>query len=1477
MPDDAPPGSEDVTRDSGGQFADSSEDTLGFETVVPEIVGFKIIGLLGSGGMGQVFLAEEESLGRKVAIKIILESLPEQDQVVARFRREARSMAAIDHPNIVHLYSFGEVGGRPYFVMQYVEGQSLAERISKSGNVSVADSVRVVHQVNDALEAAWRQKIVHRDLKPANVLLDLQSNAHVADFGLARPVVADQGATVTQTGQLLGTPTYLAPEQARGGEIDFRVDIYSLGILFYEMLVGSPPFEATTPLGVVAQHLQDPLPPIRKRQSDIPAEIEKVIRWMASKDPRSRPGSHEELRQRLSRTIREDFSHRVSTGVYERRANHEVHTDRPSKTDFTPPAPLSREGLKETERRQATVFKAAIPSFPGLADAVEPETAAVVASEILNILTLGIERSGGTLIEVTPSKISAIFGFPVAFENSPREAVNAAIGIRNSLRVFRQEHDLPMDVHIRIGVSTGPVIASGTSQDGDVRYTIMGDAVEAAATLRDHAADEQILVSRLTRRNTTGDFRYGPEHTISSKKRHQSLRAIELQSDRQKVHRTPASSDRLLSSALVGRRHEFDRLELHILELLNGQGSIVNVVGPAGIGKSRLTAELRSLNSTKKLIFLEGRSVATGESLGFHPIIDLLKNWAQISEQDSNTDAVRKLHSAVTRVDPEGRDEIFPFVATLMGLRLTGSHAELVQGIEGENLRQLIVKSVRNLIVTASTVQPLVFILEDLHWADQTSIEFLESLYRVVIDHNILFINVFRPGFADTSERIADYLRDVFANVFEEIQVGPLESRDCELLVANMFGTEQLPGWLTRKIIDKADGNPFFVEEVGRSFIEEGAVVLDHGRVRVSDAIETVHVPETIQDVLMARVDRLDDETRSLIRVAAVIGRRFFDRVLRAVAGNIDQLGERLEFLQQLKMIRQLDTRDEIQYSFKHALTQEVVYDSILDAHRKRLHLKIAEAIEDLFSERLYEFYGTLAFHYCAAEEIEQAEDFLIKAGSEALKSAASREALNSYKHALDLYSERLGSEADAKKIAHLEKSIAVALYNHGQYAEAVKSARKVLPHFNIRSPSGDVDLMIRSLAGFASFIFTVHLPGLKFKRTPTSTDSEGIRLYYQCLAATVHHNPKRFLLESFILAKRLSRFDLNKVENGIAMFASSGNLLAWTGASFYLSKKVLSLLDERFDVPDIKTEISLAAARITHAFLAGDWDPPPYDEDLVQRALSVGEVFLTSNYVIFHGRLALERGQIELSQRIAEQLNEIGKQYDHHYPPALHVYLHSKILLKTRELDTTITECTEGERIAADATLDVMVLSLGSFKARVQAFTGDLEEADRTLRQVEEASKRRRLPRSYRGDILLSRCTIEVLRLKKAWQERDTKRISRIKKQTSLSCKKLLRNSKMVASHRVEAARLTGMYYLFSGNLRKAAHHWDVGLRTGSQLGADLDLARLYLEIGRWCVDPQIDIDQLNGTSGTSYIERARALFERMDINWDLAELADI
>ncbi|HEV8253874.1 MAG TPA: serine/threonine-protein kinase [Vicinamibacteria bacterium] len=269
-------------------------------SAAPAIPGYRVLRLLGEGGMGQVFLAEDEMLGRPVAVKTISPEVAGRGEVRARFLREARAMATVEHPRVVRVYSFGERESLAYFVMEYVEGEALAERLRRAP-LGVEESVRIAGEVAEALEAAWRRGIVHRDVKPGNILLDREGHVHVADFGLARPTpLAGDSAEITREGVFVGSPHYVAPEQARAEQTDFRSDIYSLGVVLYEMLAGRRPFEGKTPTEVVAKQLHMAPPSLREFAPAAPEAVTDLVARMTAKDPRDRPASYAEVLSGLS-------------------------------------------------------------------------------------------------------------------------------------------------------------------------------------------------------------------------------------------------------------------------------------------------------------------------------------------------------------------------------------------------------------------------------------------------------------------------------------------------------------------------------------------------------------------------------------------------------------------------------------------------------------------------------------------------------------------------------------------------------------------------------------------------------------------------------------------------------------------------------------------------------------------------------------------------------------------------------------------------------------------------------------------------------------------------------------------------------------------------------------------------------------------------------------------------------------------------
>ena len=419
-----------------------------------------------------------------------------------------------------------------------------------------------------------------------------------------------------------------------------------------------------------------------------------------------------------------------------------------------------------------------------------------------------------------------------------------------------------------------------------------------------------------------------------------------------------------VSSEMVGRDQELAMLESQIIKAVNGQGSVVNVLGEPGIGKSRLLAELRQLEVIKRARFLEGRSISIGKNLSFHPIIDLFKQWAKIMEDDTSTEASNKLEAAVRSVCSDEVCEVFPFVATMMGIRLSDKYSQRMKGLEGEAIEKLILKNVRELLIRLTKLIPIVIVMEDLHWADTTSLELLKSLFRIAQTHRVVFINIFRPGYWQEDDREIETLSQWLPEIeFAEIAIKPLDKQMRETFINSTVQVKGLGYAVKQQIVDRAGGNPFFIEEIVRSFIDEGAIVRTNGIFEVTKKIDHIQIPSTIIDVLMTRIDLLEERTRELIKVASVIGRSFFDRILKDVATTIEGVDERLAFLKDAQFIRDHIRMEELEYVFKHALVQEAAYESTLIQQRKRLHRKVAQSIEKIFQERLQEFYGMLAFH----------------------------------------------------------------------------------------------------------------------------------------------------------------------------------------------------------------------------------------------------------------------------------------------------------------------------------------------------------------------------------------------------------------------------------------------------------------------------------------------------------------------------------
>ncbi|HVF99483.1 MAG TPA: AAA family ATPase, partial [Chloroflexia bacterium] len=471
-----------------------------------------------------------------------------------------------------------------------------------------------------------------------------------------------------------------------------------------------------------------------------------------------------------------------------------------------------------------------------------------------------------------------------------------------------------------------------------------------------------------------------------------------------------------LNSPLVGRDRELQTLRARMDDLITGQGQIVSVVGEAGLGKSRLISELRkalvaegvmveagrepeSLPSIPCIQWCEGRSLSYETTTPYAPFVDMFNSCFGLHADDSTEGKLEKVRASVGRVMPGQEEMVVPFLATLLGIELEGEDAERVRYLQPPQVRGRIFFTVQSYIAALASITPLVLMFEDLHWVDPTSMELLSQLVPLTDSASLMILAAFRPNTQDPSWQFHESAAREYAHRYTHVAVEPLDEQDSRQLVANLLEIEDLPETVRALILKKAEGNPFFVEEVIRSLLDMKLVVREGDRWRATREIENIAVPDTLAGVITARLDRLDEESKRVAQTAAVVGRDFAYDALEEVYEAPQALGGAVSTLQRRELIREKSRIPRRAYLFKHVLTQETAYASLLLSKRRDLHKRVGEYLERVEPERA----GEIARHYLEARQEERALPYLVRAGDGAGQADAREEARGYYRKALDI------------------------------------------------------------------------------------------------------------------------------------------------------------------------------------------------------------------------------------------------------------------------------------------------------------------------------------------------------------------------------------------------------------------------------------------------------------------------------------------
>jgi len=674
------------------------------------------------------------------------------------------------------------------------------------------------------------------------------------------------------------------------------------------------------------------------------------------------------------------------------------------------------------ERRPVTALFADMAGSTALADAMDAEDWSDLIGEGIRRMSEVVVRYEGRVDQVLGDGIVAFFGLHPAHEDDPQRAVRAGLEMIEEMRGYSDEVERQhrVRVPIRVGVNTGLVIVrEAVDPEGRRNLTALGDPVNIAARLQAHASPDTLLVTAETYAHVTPNVEARHVGPLELKGKAEPVDTWEVTRYTGGLARRRGIAG--LASPMVGRTAELEHLAAVLEQSRGGAGAAAVVTGEPGIGKSRLTAELLALATQLPggAAWYEGRCVSYGETLPYHLAASLARSLLGLPQVDIG-DGVRSTESEDVPA-PVAAD---PYLAHLLSFQLPAATAAEISRLDPAGLLVRYVGALRTLIADASALRPAVLACEDTHWADPASVELLGRLIPDLQKMPVLLLIVTRADPDAPGWRLVSAARELYGARLAEVHLSPLSEDDGRALVSNLLEIESLQTETRDYILASSDGNPLFIEEVIRMLIERGAIEQRGERWVATRPVAKTEIPDTLHGLLLARIDRLPPDARNLLRIAAVIGRRFPVPVLADVMARRSSTeipGDRLAELERTGLVELVASEPELECVFRHVLIQEAAYASLLRQERSDVHAIVAACFEERYRERLDEIAPVLAMHLERAGEIDRAVSYLERAGTYAITRFANHEAHESFRHARRLLGDEPADPAIRRHRARLD------------------------------------------------------------------------------------------------------------------------------------------------------------------------------------------------------------------------------------------------------------------------------------------------------------------------------------------------------------------------------------------------------------------------------------------------------------------------
>jgi class 3 adenylate cyclase/tetratricopeptide (TPR) repeat protein len=679
----------------------------------------------------------------------------------------------------------------------------------------------------------------------------------------------------------------------------------------------------------------------------------------------------------------------------------------------------------EGERKFVTALFSDISGYTVMSERLDPEELKEVTSLIFGRISAIIRRYDGFIEKYIGDAVVAIFGAHRAHEDDPVRAIRAAREIHELVEAIspRYEKKIGQPLSMHTGINTG-IAVTGEIDFQTGKHGIVGDTINLAARLSSLGRAGEILVGADTYSQSEGFFRFEEREPAQIKGMAKPVSFYRVLSPLDEPRKTHGLHGR--QAELVGRKLELAQLKEAALELQEKKGSIFFICGPAGTGKSRLVEEFKVALNLKEVQWREGHAYPYAQNIPYFPFVNLLSRVFQIEETDSPGRIREKLERGAKSLVGE-KESVIPLLGSLYNLE----YREL-RGIDPEFWKNQLRRAIQSILSAMALQQPTIICLEDLHWADPSSLELLR-LIMLEAQFPILFLCVYRPAISLlTAQQLSRT-----GKTLHEIQLQDLSPSETQDMLESLLRTRAVPSVLRNIIEEKVEGNPLYLEEVINSLIDSGTLVKENGRWALARPIADSAISRTIHGVISARLDSLERRAKRILQEAAVIGRSFSYEILKRITDHEQDLQSCLDDLVRLDLLRVKPLLQDREYDFKHALIQEVVYNGLLRRELQEIHERIGLAIEDLFRSRLAEFSETLAFHYRRGKSPEKAVYYLMQSGKKSLKRYAVEESHRYYKEAYDmLIPELSGGGRERRLLLELLNTWSPVFYFRGSFKE---------------------------------------------------------------------------------------------------------------------------------------------------------------------------------------------------------------------------------------------------------------------------------------------------------------------------------------------------------------------------------------------------------------------------------------------------------